>query len=89
MFTGRDLPEFEGVEQTEEPAGVVVRVLGPLARLSKSMKLFKEEHAEKSALRRGVAVTGFIEDISNSWTGVIFVEADGTLPEEQSFNTVS
>ena len=73
MFTGRDLPEFEGVEQTKEPAGVVVTVLGPLAGLSKSMKLFKEEHAEKSALRRGVAVTDFIEDISNSWIGVIFV----------------
>ena len=61
---------------------------GSTGRISKSMKLFKEEHAEKSALRRRVAVTGFI-DISNSWTRVIFVEADGTLPEEQSFNTVS
>ena len=42
--------------------------IGPLAGLSNSMKLFNEEHAEKSVLRRGGVVTGFIEDISKSWT---------------------
>ena len=74
------------LEETCQSSNVAVMVLGPLAGLSKSMKLFKEENAKKSALRRGVAVTGFIEDISKSWTGVIFVQADRTLPEEQSFN---
>ena len=60
MFTR----EIQTVEQTKEPAlkrGVTVMVLVP--EMSKSMKRFKEEQSEQSALERGVAVTGFIEDI--------------------------
>ena len=65
MFAASNLPELEEMEQTEEPAlqgGVAVSVL--VLVMSKSMKRFREEPAEQSALESGVAVTDFIEDIA-------------------------
>ena len=58
---------------------MAVMVLVP--QICNIMKRIKEERTEKPALRRGVAVTDFFEDMVTSWMVTNLDEADMTLQD--------